>query len=249
VADDSFTVAGSGSLSANCASTVGGASVNERVVLSNCNAVREYAPAARDPYKDVAAPTIPSTCNSNNKNWGNPSTAVTISPSSTLVSGMRVFRFCNGLTLKGQVHFDPGLYIISGGDLSANAGAQITGSDVTFFITSPNKADLNGHAQLNLSAPTDLALPLHGIVFFGSRSASGIVHKINGTAGSVIKGAMYAPTTGLDYTGNSNAGGGGGCTQIIANTVTFSGNSGMASSCAGAGTLDLKVNESVSVIE
>jgi len=247
MAEDSLSVAGDASLSAPCASTVGGALVNTSVVLSECDAVREYAPKTRDPYKTVTEPTVPATCNSNNKNVGNPSNTTTVTPSATLVSGMPVYRFCDGVMLKGDVTFLPGLYIISGGNFDANAGAIVRGTGVTFYITSPNVVSLNGHAQLILSAPTTGTLS--GILFFGSRSASGIVHKINGTSGSVIQGALYAPTTAVEYTGKSSVSGAGGCTQIIAYTVTFSGSSQMASSCATAGTRDLKDNESVTLVE
>jgi hypothetical protein len=247
MAPDSFSVEGNGSLTARCASTVGGAYLNERVQLAECETVREYAPVVPDPYRDVAEPIPPSACDSNQKNLGNPNTVTTVSPGSTIVSGMPVRRFCNGLSLKGTVTFEPGLYIISGGDLEANAGAMISGSEVTFYVTSPHRIQFNGHAQLNLAAPT--GGELSGILFFGSRTASNLVHSVNGSAGSVIQGAVYAPTTSVDYTGNSSVVGGGGCTQIIAYTVTFSGNSGMASSCEDAGTRDLKVNESVTLTE
>ena len=247
MAADSFSVEGNGALTAQCASSVGGAYLNENVQLTECEAVREYGPIVPDPYRDVAEPIAPSACNSNQKSLGNPNNATTVSPSSTIVSGMPVYHFCNGLSLKGTVTFQPGLYVISGGDFEANAGAVINGTGVVFYIPSPQKVQLNGHAQLNLSAPT--SGELSGVLFFASRSASNLVHKVNGTAGSVITGAVYAPTTSVDYTGNSSNGGGGGCTQIIAYTVTFSGNSGMESSCDDAGTKDLKVNESVTLVE
>lgn len=244
---DSFSVEGNGSLSAHCASTVGGAYLNEQVTLSECETVREYAGIVPDPYREVAEPSVPSTCNSNNRNLGNPQTTTTVRPSSTLVSGMPVYRFCNGVSLKGTVTFEPGLYIISGGDFEANAGATINGTGVTFYIANPYKVQLNGHAELHLAAPT--SGELSGILFFGSRNAHDVVHRVNGTSGSIVQGAIYAPTTSVDYTGDSSASGEGGCTQVIAYTVTLSGNSGMASSCEDAGTRDIKVNESVLLIE
>jgi hypothetical protein len=247
LAEDSFSVEGNGALSARCASTVGGASVTTRVTLSECDRVHEYAPWVRDPYKDVAEPIAPSTCNSNSKNLGNPQTSTTVEPSSTVVSGMPVYHFCNGLSLKGNVTFEPGLYIISGGDFDANAGAEIHGSEVTFYITSPNAVQLNGHAEVHLSAPT--SGELSGILFFASRNGSGLVHRVNGTSGSVVQGAVYAPSTSIDYTGNSSSSGGGGCTQVIGYTVSFSGNSGLASDCEDAGTRDIKINEVVKLVE
>lgn len=246
MASDSLSMSGSGSLSARCASAVGGAVVNTRINLAECDAVHEYAPVTPDPYRNVSEPTIPGSCDSNTKNLGNPNTSTTVTPGPTLVSGTPVFRFCSGVTIKGNVTFKPGLYIISGGDFDANSGAQINGAGVTFLITSPNKINLNGHAALNLSAPTSGAFA--GILFFGSRSATNIVHKVNGTAGSVIQGAIYAPTASVETSGNSSTGG-GGCTQIVAYKISFTGNSGLGSDCSSAGTRDIKVNESVTLVE
>jgi Flp pilus assembly protein TadG len=246
-ADDSFSVQGNGALSARCGSAVGGAYLNTRVTLSECTSVHEYAPWVPDPYRDVAEPTVPAFCNSNNRNLGNPQHSVTISPTSSIVSGMPVYHFCDGVFIKGNVTFEPGLYIISGGDFDANAGAVINGTGVTFFITSPNKVHLNGHAELHLSAPT--SGELSGILVFASRSGSGLIHQFNGTAGTVVQGAIYAPTTGIDYTGDSSSTGAGGCTQVIGYTVRLDGNTGMASDCEDAGTSDIKIAEVVKLVE
>jgi hypothetical protein len=248
LAEDSFSVEGNGALSGRCASTVGGANINTRVTLTECTTVHEYAPWVPDPYRNVAEPSVPSFCNSNNRNLGNPQHSLTVSPSEYTVSGMPVYHFCDGLFIKGNVTFQPGLYVISGGDFDANAGAVINGTGVTFFITSPNEIRLNGHAELNLSAPT--SGELSGILIFASRSGgSDLTHQINGTAGSVVQGAVYAPTTGLEYTGDSSSTGEGGCTQVIGYTVLLSGNSGLASDCEDAGTSDIKVNEFVKLVE
>ena len=246
VASDSLIVSGSGSLSARCASTVGGAVVSSNVTLAECEKVEQYAPVVPDPYRDVVEPAIPSSCNSNTKNLGNPNTTTTVTPGPAQVSGVPVYRFCGGVTIKGTVNFEPGLYIISGGDLDANAGAQINGTGVTFFVTSPNRITLNGHAQLNLSAPT--SGPYAGLLFFASRSGSGLQHVINGTAGSRTQGAIYAPTTSIEASGNSTTGS-GGSTQVVAYRINFTGNSGLGSDCSSAGTRDIKVNESVRLVE
>lgn len=246
LASDSLTVAGSGSLSASCASAVGGAVANANVTLADCDKIQQYGPVIPDPYRDVAQPTIPSTCNSSSKNLGNPTTTTTVTPGPAQVSGVPVYRFCSGVTIKGTVNFQPGLYIISGGDLDANAGAQINGTGVTFFVTSPNKINLNGHAKLNLSAPT--SGPYAGLLFFASRDGTNLDHKINGTAGSRTQGAIYAPTTSMEVSGNSTTGS-GGCTQVVAYKINFTGNSGLGSDCSSAGTRDIKVNESVRLVE
>lgn len=246
IASDALTVSGSGSLSASCASTVGGAVVSANVTLADCEKVQQYGPVIPDPYRDVAQPTIPAACNSSSKNLGNPSTTTTVTPGPAQVSGVPVYRFCSGVTIKGTVTFQPGLYIVSGGDLDANAGAQINGTGVTFFITSPNRINLNGHAKLNLSAPT--SGPYAGLLFFASRDGTGIEHKVNGTSGSITQGAIYAPTTSIEASGNSTTGS-GGCTQVVAYKISFTGNSGLGSDCSSAGTRDIKVNESVRLVE
>jgi hypothetical protein len=246
MAEDAFSMAGAARLSARCAHTVGGAATTARLTLTECDEVHEYAPVTADPYRSVAEPALPA-CDTNDPNLGNPNSSRTVTPGPNVVSGMPVYRFCGGLTLKGNVTFEPGLYIISGGDFGANAGAEVHGEGVTFYITSPNKMAINGHAELHLSAPTEGELA--GLVFFGSRAASNITHKVNGASDTVVKGAVYFPTTSLEFSGNSSNGGGGGCTQVIGYTVKFTGNSALGNDCTGAGTQDLEVNEFVSLVE
>ena len=245
MASDALSMAGSASLSARCAHTVGGASTNANLTLDECEEVREYVSVTPDPYRLVADPVVPATCHSTNKNVGNPSSSTTVTPSSTMVSGMPVYHFCNGVMLKGNVTFQPGLYILSG-DFEANAGAVVNGTGVTFYMNAPSKVQLNGNAQLNLSAPT--SGELSGILFFGDRAGSNITHKVNGTSDSNLQGAIYFPTTSVEYSGSS-ATGGGGCTQVVGYTVTFTGNTGLATNCAAAGTEDIMVNETVALVE
>ena len=246
MAADSFSMAGAARLSARCAHAVGGAATTARLTLTGCEEVHEYAPVTPDPYRSVAEPALPP-CNTNDRNLGNPNSSRTVTPGPNTVSGMPVYHFCGGLTAKGNVTFQPGLYIISGGDFGANAGAEVHGEGVTFFITSPNKMSINGHAELHLSAPT--AGELAGLVFFGSRAASNITHKVNGTSDTVVKGAVYFPSTSVEFSGNSNTGGGGGCTQVIGYTVKFTGNSALVNDCTGVGTQDIEVNRFVSLVE
>jgi hypothetical protein len=245
LASDGFYVGGTASLSARCASTVGGALTSANVTLSECEEVREYAPVVADPYRFVADPTIPASCDRTNRNLGNPSTSTTITPGPAMVSGMPVYHFCNGVSIMGNVTFQPGLYIVSGGDFDATAAANVQGTGVTFYITSPNKVNLNGIAELNLSAPT--SGELSGILFFGSRDATNIAHKVNGTSTSNLQGALYFPTTAVEYSGSSAIS--GGCTQVIGDTVLFTGNASLSSDCAAAGTEDIMVNEAVALVE
>lgn len=249
-AADAFLMSGStASLSSGCVYAVGQAVTTSNLKLTQCPAVKEYAPVVRDPYASVPEPAAVGACT--NSNVGSPSSSTTLTPSDNHPSGVKSMRFCKGLDLKGNVTFGPGLYIIEGGDLNINGGnvdssslVQLSGSGVTFYFTGSASLKLNNKATLNLSAPT--SGPFSGILFFGSRTNAATQH-INGSAASVMQGAIYMPASNLLFNGNSATT--GGCTQVIGRTVTFSGNSSLGSSCENAGTRRIETNETVALVE
>jgi hypothetical protein len=104
-----------------------------------------------------------------------------------------------------------------------------------FFLTNGARLDINGQAQLNLSAATSGTYS--GLLFFGDRSGSAVNHVLNGTSNSVLTGAVYLPNDNLSFSGTSNSA--SGCTQIIAGTLDLTGNSGIGVNCAGAGVEDM----------
>lgn len=251
LAADAFLLSGSSaSLSTGCVYTVGQATVTTRLTLTTCDAIRENAPVVLDPYASVPQPAVTGTCR--NKNVGTPTTATTLTPTETDANGVPLMRFCGGLDLKGQVTFNPGIYIIDGGSFTMNGGSlnstsnvQIAGSGVTFFLANGARLNLAGNVFFNVSAPT--GGPYSGLLFFGGREATGVSHKLAGTSGSVLQGAIYVPASDIQFSGNSAAS--GGCTQIIGNTVTFTGTSSLKSSCASAGTKDILESQTVKLVE
>lgn len=254
VATNSFNMGGLGaSLSTGCIHAVGGAAVTSGLTLTNCPTVKTNAARARDPYSDIPEPAIIGACQS--KTVGNNKTPTTLNPTDAhpLGGGLKSMRFCNGFDLRGEVTLSPGLYIIEGDGLSVNGGsltsttaAKLTGSGVTFYIASPTvDMRLNGNVTLNLSAPT--SGPLSGILFFGTRSATTASHIINGSSGSVMQGAIYTPASAIQFSGDSS--GTNGCTQVIASTITLTGNSALKATCASAGTRDLWASEIVRLYE
>lgn len=232
-------------LSADCAYTVGQAVVTTGVTLSECDAVQEFSSPTVDPYADLAEPNPAQATCINNQNVGQPLTETTVTPTETLSNGVRVRRYCKGLQLQGTVTFEPGLYIIEGGDMTAPGDAIIQGTGVTFYFPSTGSLKLNASAKLDLSAPT--SGPYAGILFFGARDATTVTHQINGTADSTLDGAIYAPASTVSYAGGGSTA--GGCTQIVANTVSFSGSSNLASVCSAAGTRDIVTNQTVTLVE
>jgi hypothetical protein len=98
----------------------------------------------------------------------------------------------------------------------------------------PADVKINGNFNLNITAPT--SGPTAGIALFQDRvSGPGCSNKINGGSTSNITGAIYFPTNAIEYTGGSSTGG-AVCTQLIAYTITFKGNSSFNSNCGSAGT-------------
>ncbi|MCA1491291.1 hypothetical protein I6F11_10180 [Ensifer sp. NBAIM29] len=261
-AANSFLMSGSGSMKADCVHAVGGAVTTAGLTLSKCEKVHENAPVSMDPYASVAEPyPWPGfACDaSGTKNIGNPGQKTLVGTTQTHPSGVRVKCFPNGLDIKGTVEFEPGLYIILSGTFSANGGnvtstsaarvqvgPPVNGYDgVTFFLANDARLDLRGNVTVDLKAPT--SGPYSGILFFGSRSQTGVSHVINGTSSSVLTGALYTPASSIEYKGNSATT--SGCTQLIADTIIFTGNSTMQSACDKAGTRKLLADQTVKLIE
>ena len=79
-----------------------------------------------------------------------------------------------------------------------------------------------------------------GVLMFGDRDIPvGTTYKFNGGATQYLGGAIYFPTGDVQFSG------GGGtntnCTQLIADTISFTGNSGLAINCAGYGVKPFSV--------
>lgn len=237
-------------LTTGCAYAVGQASVTSGLTLTRCSRVHVDAPRIRDPYRSVAEPMITGACQ--NRNVGHPTQPTTIIPTDNHPSGIKSRRYCNGLDVKGQITFMPGLYIIEGGTFSINGGdpnataaARINGSGVTFYLTSTASLRLNGNVTLNLSAPT--SGPFSGLLFFGARNAASVSNIINGTSGSILQGAIYTPASLIEFKGDSAVT--DGCTQVVGRLVNMTGNSTLRSNCSNSGTKAILANEGVSIVE
>jgi len=142
--------------------------------------------------------------------------------------------YCNdiNITTSGTVTFQSGIYILDGAGLHIGAQATVIGTDVTFYMvntSSSNNFDISGGATVVFDAPDSGVY--QGIFFFESRSASGVNHSFTGGSSMDIEGIIYAPNADISYTGGSSSGSGSSGennTFIIADTITFSGNSFMS---------------------
>ena len=247
-ATDAFYMANAmAELTVGCVHTVGEAVTSTGLSLLACPEPNELAPVVRDPYADVPEPQVEGSCITEAEK-----SATLFQPNFTHSSGVQALRICGGLDIKKKVTFGSGLYIIDGGTLSLNANGTVSVSDagitadgVTFYLTNGATLRLTGNGSLNLNAPA--TGPYAGILFFASRSQTGVTHEVLGNSGSITQGAIYAPTSAVRFTGNSTTT--SGCTQIIGLTVEFTGNSTLRSSCETGNIREIETNVSVRIVE
>ncbi len=221
---------GSTSVLTDCIIAVGGVSLTSGITERVCSNPLTQAPPVADPFANVPSPTPPGGCQSTSGGSLSPGT------------------YCSGLTLQGTVNLQPGTYYIEGGDLKINANANVTGNGVTIYMSGSSSVTMNGNATVNLSAPTSGAYS--GMLMMGDRSCtscSNTSETLNGTATSRMTGAIYFPKRNVNYIGNFS--GANGCTQIVADTVTWNGHSSLAASCTGFGMRNLQAYEAVRFVE
>jgi hypothetical protein len=216
-----LSVSGSATLEANSVGAVGGVSISSSNVTTT-GGIEQHLQGLTDPYADVAMPSHAG-CTQNNLNV---KTTATIDP------GV----YCNGISVNagGTLTLNPGIYFIDRGSFSVNGGGTVNGTGVTLVFTSSTGSNwanmtINGNANVSLSAPIGGATA--GLVVFADRSMPiGTSFKLNGGSNQAFGGAIYAPTGAISYSGGANTS--ASCTQIIGDTVTFTGNSNVAINCS-----------------
>ncbi len=212
-----LVVGGTSTLSAPLVGVVGGTSINGGGSTPPTSGIAAFG----DPLAWVPEPTGYS-CSS--FPGDNINSSVTLSPGT----------YCGGIKISGSntnVTFDPGTYVIDGGGLTISSGGTVSGSGVTFYLTGVNKAasnpqdyggvNING-GTVNLSAPCNSSGGgIEGMLFFQDRSiTSGVGSVINGNTASTFTGAIYFPTTSLQYAGTSGA---DQYTYLVSDTLTITG--------------------------
>jgi Flp pilus assembly protein TadG len=213
---------GSSVITASPLSAVGGVPP-----ASNFAGSTQYLPnssAQADPYAHLANPTVPGVCNP----------AVFINANRTASLSPGCYR---GMLIEGTVNFAPGVYIIDGGSLDIRSQAVVTGTGVTFVLTSATahsnpstigSLSIEGGATLNLTAPS--SGDYSGLLFYQDRRAPFGTVTIRGNAASAVDGAFYFPARELIYEGG--AGFEPRCLRLVSRRVIFTGNSGLTNNCS-----------------
>ncbi|HEX9954189.1 MAG TPA: pilus assembly protein TadG-related protein [Allosphingosinicella sp.] len=216
-----ITATGSSTITASPVMAPGGLQMSTNYTAGT--KLQPYSAEQADPFAHINVPSVDvSNCPALvvNKN----------DPPKTVGSGCY-----SSLDIKGTVTFT-GEIVVYGGNISFDAGANVTGSGVTFFLTGPGGAagtidagifDTDGHPELNLTAPTTGTYK--DILFYRDRRASQTSMKLNGNAQSTMSGAFYFPT--VDLTVNGNAGFTATCFQMVVRRAVFSGNEKLNNSC------------------
>ncbi|MEK1854018.1 MAG: pilus assembly protein TadG-related protein [Phyllobacterium sp.] len=224
---DAIKLQGSAKLQVDCLISAGGVDLGNGAVKTACATPITQALPAADPFADVPTPQASSPCQN--------AKLATLKPGT----------YCNGLSLSGNVSLASGIYVIEGGDFKVNANAYVYGEGVVIYLAGGSRVSMNGNATVQLSAPT--SGPYAGILFFGDRSSVGGSNTFNGTADSQLTGALYFAKQQVRYLGNFS--GKGGCSQIVAGTIEWSGNTSINQDCTSLGMRDIPATQSVQLVE
>lgn len=103
--------------------------------------------------------------------------------------------YCGGLKLTGnaEVTAEPGIYIITGGDLRVDNNATLMGEDVSFYFADDIAViNFKDKAVVELSAPEDG--PMAGLLFYENPAAPiGRNFEISSDAARKLLGTIYLP--------------------------------------------------------
>ncbi|MFN3075906.1 MAG: TadE/TadG family type IV pilus assembly protein [Alphaproteobacteria bacterium] len=195
-------------------------------------AIHTGVTAMADPYLSLPTPAV-GNCLYNN----------TMVTGSGVQPALSQGVYCGGLHIGGSttVTLNPGVYIINGDHFTIDGSTTVTGHGVTIFLTGGTAATcatstINGSSTVTLSAPTTDTYK--GILIFQDRKCANTGPGFNGSATLKLTGVIYMPTQKLTYSGSSNSGE-GYCTQLVVDTVDFSGSADVSSACGGTGVTPL----------
>jgi hypothetical protein len=169
--------------------------------------------------------------------------------------------YCGGIDMsaKATVTLTPGTYILDkstmkksdlkiGGQTIVRCSCPNPEDGVTIILTSSGSTsligtvDIAGGADVQLRAPSSPTDPYQGVLFYQDRRAplgAANANKLNGGSTMNLAGGLYFPKQGVEFSGNNGT---TSCSQIVARTVTFTGNSYISNAgCQAAGVQPVTV--------
>jgi hypothetical protein len=152
--------------------------------------------------------------------------------------------YCGGIAVAGgaTLSLDPGTYILDRGNFTVSRDSAVNGTGVTIVLTSRTGSnygaiDIRAGSTIEITAPAlGASAGIPGIAFWvdGDQPAAG--DTFGGGSAQNINGAIYLPRRHVNYSGGSPSA--TRCSQLIAQAVTFTGNSYFRHDCQGAGLFD-----------
>lgn len=120
-----------------------------------------------------------------------------------------------------------GTYIFKDGELNVNSQGSMLGTDVLLYLTGSNSGfTINGGGNVRLDATKKG--DYGGVVIYQDPlSNPGSENKLNGSATTVINGAIYTPANGVRINGSSGFGQQSVYMPVIADTITVTGSTDM----------------------
>jgi hypothetical protein len=237
LATDSVIVTGSAAVETPCVSAGGGVNADSGLLMTVCSSPYENADVVPDPYADIPVPTavLGEGCKANN----------TFGGAATATYSITGGRYCNGMKVQRTVNMAPGVYVVDGGTLDITSTAKIYGTGVTFYLTNGATVKMNGTAEAQLVAPN--SGDYSGVLMFVDRNEPYNTHTINGNLASKVNGAIYSASGKVEFLGGSTVA--GGCTQVVARSITFSGNAKVGVDCTTSGVRDIRTARLIKLVE
>jgi Flp pilus assembly protein TadG len=131
-----------------------------------------------------------------------------------------------------------GIYVIDGGKLKVNAQHDFTGNGVMFVLKNGAYIEINGGANISLTAPTVAQLEsagvfdprLAGMLVFEDRTSEGSNNnKLNGNAETILNGKIYLSKSHMQINGSARVT--SQCLMIVSNTMEITGNAVLGNLC------------------
>jgi Putative Flp pilus-assembly TadE/G-like len=147
---------------------------------------------------------------------------VTLNPNSTGAYGNLT------VTTGDNITFTPGTYFFYNATIKINGGT-VNGTGVTLVLLGDSSLSISG-GTVNLSAPAinTTSSDLNGVLIDDQApSKSNNAVTVNGGGAVTLGGAMYFPNVGVTW-GGTAANANTTCSQVIANTLTITGNAYMS---------------------
>jgi hypothetical protein len=210
----------------------GGYALAPGAVMTASRYLSTHTAPVVDPYARLEVPAYPG-CTRTRYRLGEQRTE-TISP------GI----YCGGIEVAGgaTLNLDPGTYILDRGNFVVSDNSAVSGQGVTLILTSRTRStygaiDIRPGSTIGVTAPAlGAAAGIPGIAIWVDGHAPATSDRLDGGKTQNINGAIYLPGRQVKYSGGSASV--TRCSQLIAQTVTFTGNSYFRHDCAGVGLSD-----------